>query len=135
MAVNTFDALMAEVNQKISEVSTAASEANAAAALAKDAAEEAKIQAQEAQSAAKGTSEAAQKAQEEAQAWENATVEAADIAAGGSASVTLSEQSGAKKLIFGIPRGAAGAQGPKGDMGRSGVTFTLSGSRLYITTG
>jgi hypothetical protein len=40
-----------------------------------------------------------------------------------------------KHFTFGVPRGADGAKGEKGDMGKSGVTFRLSGSTLTITTG
>lgn len=135
MAANTFDALMAEVNGKISDADMAASQANAAAAAAGEAAKQAQQEAQQAQTAADGAQQAAQSAQETAQAWENARVSAATVAAGGAATVSLTESGGAKALTFGIPRGADGAQGPKGDTGRSGVTFSLSGTRLYITTG
>lgn len=132
---NTFDALMAEVNQKISQAMTATSEANAAAAQANAAAQSATEQAQQAQTAAQQAHSAAQQAGEEAQSWEGAVVQAKTAAALSDADVSLTEEGGVKKLSFVIPRGENGAQGPKGDTGRSGVTFSVSGSKLYITTG
>ncbi|MBQ8620318.1 MAG: hypothetical protein IJ418_22800 [Clostridia bacterium] len=134
MAVNTFDALMTEVNRKIAEADAEASQANAAAALASEAAQSAQEEAQTAQEAATAAQEAAQNAQTAADAWEIATVEAVTAPAGSQASVTLTQEEGAKKLSFVIPCGADGAKGEKGDTGRSGVTFTLSGTKLYITT-
>ena len=134
MAANTFDALMAEVNTKIAQADTSASQANAAAALANEAAQRASEQAQAACDAAQAANEAAQKAQTEADAWENAIAEAETTEAGREAGVTLTQENGAKKLAFIIPRAADGSNGAKGDTGRSGVTFTLSGSSLYITT-
>jgi len=63
------------------------------------------------------------------------SMQAQTMEAGSQADVTLTQDEGAKKLAFSIPRGADGAVGPKGDTGRSGVTFTLSGTTLHITTG
>ena len=134
MAMNTFDALMTEVNRKIAEADTAVSRANAAAASANEAARNAGEKAKSADEAAEEAREAAKSAQEEADAWEKANAEAMTAEAGETASVTLTQEEGAKKLSFVIPRGADGAPGVKGDTGRSGVTFTLSGTRLYITT-
>lgn len=135
MAANTFDALMMEVNRKISEADTAASQANAAAALADEAAESAKEEAQAANTAAEAAQEAAENAQTAAQEWGNAVVEAKTAQAGSEAGVTLTQEAGAKKLSFVIPCGADGTTGAKGDMGESGVTFQMSGTKLYITTG
>ena len=59
------------------------------------------------------------------------TVQTETLAAGSAATATLS----GNVLTLGIPRGADGAKGAKGDTGRSGVTFTLSGTTLNITTG
>jgi len=134
MAMNTFDALMAEVNQKISQADTAASQANAAAASANAAGENAQEKAQDAQTAAQEARTAAQQADAMAAAWENVTVQAQTAQAGSEAGVTLTKTDGARVLSFVIPRGADGATGAKGDTGRSGVTFTLSGTNLYITT-
>lgn len=135
MAANTFDALMAEVNAKISEAGIAASGANAAAAQANAAAQSAQQQAQLAGSAAQDAQEAAIEATEQARKWEGALVEAQTGEAGAEAGVTLSEAGGVKKISFVLPRGKDGAPGAKGDTGRSGVTFSLSGTKLYITTG
>lgn len=135
MAANTFDALMAEVNAKISEAETAASGANAAAAQANAAAQGAQEQAQLAGSTAREAQEAAIEATELAREWEGAIVEAQTGEAGEEASVTLGKADGVKKISFVLPRGKDGAPGEKGDTGRSGVTFSLSGTKLYITTG
>lgn len=132
--MNTFDALMAEVNRKISEADTAASQANAAAALAGEAAQNANEQIHEAQEAIAQARETTENAQTAAQAWENARAEATTLPAGGEAKVTITQSEGVKKLTFAIPCGADGAVGEKGDPGRSGVTFTLMGTKLYITT-
>ena len=135
MAANTFDALMAEVNAKISQADTAASGANAAAVQANAAAQSADAQTQLTSKAAQEAQEAAADAAEQARKWEEASVEARTGDAGGEASVELSEENGMKKISFVLPRGKDGAAGAKGDTGRSGVTFSLSGTRLYITTG
>ena len=139
--LNTWDVLVREINLTMSAMNTATSGANAAAQLAREAAE----------SAAK-----------ENEAWANATAEAKTLAAGSDATVELTrDESGARKLTYGIPKGDkgdkgdtgaqgpkgdkgdTGAQGPKGDKGDTGaqgptgpvgVTFQLSGTTLYITT-
>lgn len=130
MANNSWNALVADVNGKISEMNTAISGANGAASTAKSAAENAKAAAESANAAAEtANGQAAQ-----AQKWIGATAEATTVAAGGEASVSISESGGVKKFTFGIPRGADGAKGEKGDTGRSGVTFLLTGTVLSITT-
>lgn len=134
MAGNTFDALMAEVNQKIAQAGTAVSEASASAAKAMEAAEAAGNAAAAADTAADNANAAADAANAEAGKWAGATVEAETLDAGASARLALSEKDGVKHLKFSIPRGRDGATGEKGDSGRSGVTFTLSGTKLYITT-
>lgn len=137
MANNSFAALMQDVNAKISEMNTAASKANSAAAEATTAGETATEQASRAQAAAGTADAAATKASGEATKWENAKAEATTLASGESATAALSEEGGAKKLTFGIPRGADGATGPQGatgPMGKSGWSFSLNGNVLYITT-
>ena len=135
MATNAFDALMQDVNTKLSEMGAAVSEANGAAAKANDATAEAAKQTAAAQNAAQAAAAAAQEASELAALWNGVAVEAVTLAEGNDATVKLSEADGKKKLTFGIPRGATGAQGQKGDTGKSGVAFQLSGTKLYITTG
>lgn len=106
--VNAWDALVQEVNLALSNVATATSNANAAAT--------------------------------QAAKWGSATVSAETLAEGSNATVTVSEANGAKHITYGIPRGATGAQGAKGDKGDkgdtgpAGVTFSLSGTTLTITT-
>lgn len=134
MATNSWNALVADVNSKISEMNAAISGANGAASTAKTAAEGANGKAAEASAAAQTAQLAARAAEEETQKWIGAMAEATTVAAGGEATAALSESGGVKKFVFGIPRGADGAQGEKGDTGRSGVTFSLSGSVLSITT-
>jgi len=134
MAVNTFDALMAEVNGRISEADEAASQVNAAAAAANEAARSANEGVQAVRTVVDAAQEAAQMAQEAAQAWENVIVEARTAEAGSEASVTLTQEAGINRFSFVIPRGRDGDKGAAGDMGSSGVSFQLSGSSLYITT-
>ena len=142
--LNTWDVLVREINLTMSAMNTATSGANAAAQLAR---------------------EAADNANEEADAWAKATVEANTLEPGSEATVELTrEESGARKLVYGIPkgekgdkgetgeagpqgdRGEAGPQGPtgpqgdrgetgpQGPMGPAGVTFRLEETTLYITT-
>ncbi|MBR4039419.1 MAG: hypothetical protein IKJ11_04890 [Clostridia bacterium] len=134
MAGNTFDALMTEVNLKIAQAGTAISQANASAAKAMEAADAAGSAAADADAAADHAGSAAAAAQAEAEKWEGATVDAAAIDAQESAGIALSEKDGVKHLVFSIPRGRDGAAGTKGDTGRSGVAFSLSGTKLYIST-
>lgn len=135
MATNSFDALVVDINKKISEMNTATSNANGAASNARNAVTAAETATQNANAAAAEANSAASNANTEADAWDKATASATTVSAGGSASVKLEEKNGAKSLTFGIPAGATGPKGDKGATGRSGVTFTLSGSALYITTG
>lgn len=134
METNTFNELMAEVNQAISDANKAASTANGAAATASTAATKASTAASSADAAAQAANRAAQAAESESDKWAGATVSATTLDAGADATLTLSEKNGVKHLDFGIPRGQPGADGQKGDPGKSGVTFTLSGTKLYIST-
>ena len=98
--VNAWDALVIEVNAAISNTKTASDRANAAA------------------TAANNASSAISKK------WDDAVATATTLAEGSSATATLTEAGGVKKLTFGIPKGATGAtgpQGPKGDKGDTGA--------------
>ena len=132
MATNSFDALVVDVNKKISEMNTAASGANSAAASARNAVTAADTATSSANAAAEAANDAAEAANSAADKWNGATASATTVAAGGEATVKLEDKDGVKAFMFGIP---AGEQGAKGDTGKSGVTFTLSGTKLYITTG
>lgn len=112
--INAWDALVAEVNLALSAVNTATSNANAAASKANASSENADTSAANAQSAANAVG--------------NATVSATTLSAGSNATVSLTEKNGVKHFTFGIPRGATGATG------QAGVTFSLSGTTLTITT-
>lgn len=114
---NAWDALVTEVNLAISNTNTATSNANAAASTATSAAGKAGAAAENANAAA-----------ENANKIGNATVEAVTLAPGSAATVGLTEENGVKKFTFGIPRGQDGPTGP------AGVTFSLSGTTLTITT-
>lgn len=110
--LNAWDALVSEINLSLSAMGTATSNANAAASSANTAATQ----------AAK---------------WGNATASATTLEAGSAATVEVTEVNGVRHIIYGIPRGATGAtgaKGEKGDTGPAGVTFTLSGATLTITT-
>jgi len=131
---NAFNELMAEVNQTISEMNTATSTANGAASTASTAAGKANTSADKADAAASAANSAASAAQAETDKWAGATVDATTLAAGSNATMNITEKNGVKNLTFGIPRGNDGAAGAKGDQGKSGVTFELVGTKLYITT-
>ena len=134
MAVNAFDALVSDVNKKLSEMNTASSEANGAAARASEAVTEAGKQSAAAGAAAEKATQAAAEANELSALWEGVTVEVTTLDAGSEATVALTEEEGKKKITFGVPRGATGAQGAKGDTGKSGVSFRYDDAKLYITT-
>lgn len=122
---NAWDALVGEVNLALAAVGTATSGANAAAVGASEAAESAR-------NAASAASSAADAANTMTTAWANATAEVTTLSPGSDATVSLGEnESGAKKLSFGIPKGD---KGDKGDTGPAGVSFRLDGTTLYITT-
>lgn len=135
MNENAFEALVSDVNAKISEMNTAISGANAAAAQAREAASSAGEQTARADSAINAANTAAQAANAENAKWAGAVASASTLEPGAGATAALSEENGVKKLTFGIPRGIQGEKGDKGEPGRSGVTFSLSGTVLSITTG
>ena len=134
MASNSWNETIADVNKTLANMNAAISSSNGAAASAKEAEEEAEKQATAAQNAAEDANEAAAAANTEAEKWKNATASAVALDAGSDPTVSISEKDGAKHITFGIPRGADGRVGDKGDTGKSGVTFTRSGTTLYITT-
>lgn len=135
---NAWDVLVTEVNMTIAGMNTAISRANAAAENA--------VQAADAASAA-------------GLQWAQTRAEVQTLPAGSSATVSTTVSDGQQTLCFGIPRGETGAQGPRGEkgdkgdtgdkgdrgdkgdkgdtgpMGPAGVTFSLSGTTLTITTG
>lgn len=134
MADNSWNTLTGEINQAMSDMNAATSKANGAAGQAQAAAEKANTAATGADNAATAASTAASRANLEAEKWEGATVSAEKLDAGAAPTVQLAEKDGVKNLTYGIPVGKDGAQGPKGDQGKSGVTFELVGTKLYITT-
>lgn len=131
---NAWNETIADVNKTLANMNAAISGANGAAENARTEAEEAGKQADAAANAAAAANTAADAASTEAEKWRNATVSAVTLEAGKDATAEVSEKDGVKHITFGIPRGADGRTGDKGDTGRSGVKFTRSGSTLYITT-
>lgn len=135
--VNAWDALVQEINLTLATANTAISGANAAAQAASESGEAARTAARAAEDAA-DTASAAGEAVETA--WRNAMVSAQTLEPDAAATVTISENQGIKHLTYGIPRGQDGEQGPQGPRGETGpvgpagVTFTLSGTTLYIDT-
>ena len=131
---NSWNETIADVNKTLSGMNTAISTANGAAEIARNEAQDADAAATVARSAAATANEAANAADAERAKWQGATVEATTREPGENASVALSEKDGKKHFAYGIPRGKDGKDGEKGDVGRSGVTFRLSGTTLYIET-
>jgi len=130
---NAWNETIADVNKTLANMNAAISGANGAAENARIEAEEAGKQADAAQKAAEDANNAANAANTEAEKWRNATVSARTLEAGEDVTIAVSEKEGVKHIAFGIPRGADGRVGDKGDTGKSGVAFTLSGTMLYIT--
>ena len=109
--INAWDALVAEVNLAISATNTATSNANAAAAVANK--------------------------------WGNVTTSVETLPEGSAATFEVTETGTGKNMKVGVPRGATvaqgpqgpqGIQGPMGPTGPAGVTFSMSGRTLIITT-
>lgn len=130
--MSTWNALVGDVNKAIADMNEEASKANAAAALAGEAAAAAQDAADAAKEAADAADEAADAAAKERSTWENATAGIRTLEADEDATLTLSETGGVKHFAFAVPRGETGADGAKGAPGVSGVTFTLTGTSLYI---
>ena len=131
---NAWNETIADVNKTLANMNSAISDANGAAEKAREEAEEAVEQANAAEEATAAANEAAAAANAEAEKWRKATVSAVTLEAGKEATAEVSEKDGAKHITFGIPRGADGRAGDKGDTGKSGVKFTRDGTTLYITT-
>ena len=130
--MSTWNALIGDVNRAIADMNEEGSKANAAAAQAGEAAAAAQDAADAAQEAAQAAQDAAQATQDERYKWENATAGVRTLEADEDAALTLSETGGVKHFAFAVPRGVTGADGAKGAPGVSGVTFTLTGTSLYI---
>lgn len=125
---NAWDALVAEINLTLSKMNTAISETNAAAENALEATKAANTQTDH---------------------LSKMTVQAATRNYGSGSTAALTDDGTKKVLTLGLERGpkgdkgekgdkgdtgATGATGPQGPKGPAGVTFTLSGTVLYITT-
>lgn len=134
MNENAFEALVSEVNAKISEMNAAISGANGAAAQAREAADAAHSQAEAAQQAVTAANNATQAANAESAKWAGTAASATTLEPGSDATASLTEEGGTKKLVFGLPRGERGEKGDPGEPGRSGITLSLSGTVLNITT-
>lgn len=132
MASNSWNDTIADVNKTLAGMNMAISTANGAAEIAREEATDANEAARAAQTAAQTANDAASAADAERKKWQNATVEATTLNPDAAATVSISEKDGVKHFAYGIPRGKDGKDGEKGDVGRSGVTFRLSGTTLYI---
>ena len=130
--MSAWNALVSDVNKTIAKMNEAASEANSAATLAGEAANAAIVAAENAEDAADAAIEAAEDAQAERTKWENATASIRTLEPDEDATLTVGDVGGVKNFSFAVPRGAVGKDGEKGATGESGVTFTLTGTSLYI---
>ncbi len=132
--MSSWNALLGEVNTAISKMNTAASGANAAATQASEAAQRAQTATQDAQQAAAAADDAAAAALAEKAIWKGATFSVTTLDQDAQPTFEMSEKDGAMHLVFGVPVGRTGADGKKGETGESGVSFTLTGTVLYIAT-
>lgn len=126
---NAWDALVTEINLTLSKINTAISEANAATEGAKTQTE--------------ATQKAVQAANAQAQRLADMDIRAQAREYGSGSTVQMADSGGKLVLTLGIERGKPGAKGDKGDKGDrgdkgdtgpAGVTFSLSGTTLTITT-
>lgn len=126
---NAWDALVTEINLTLSKINTAISEANAAT-------EGAKTQTEAMQ-------KAVQAANAQAQRLADMDIRAQAREYGSGSTAQMADSGGKLVLTLGIERGKPGAKGDKGDKGDrgdkgdtgpAGVTFSLSGTTLTITT-
>jgi len=131
---NAWNETIADVNKTLANMNAAISNANGAAESAREEAQAAGSHADEAEQVIADAAKAVEAANEEAEKWRRATVSANTLEPGSDATVSISERDGVKHITFGLPRGADGKAGDKGEIGSSGVTFTRSGTTLYITT-
>jgi len=115
-------------------MNSAISNANGAAESAREEAQSAGSYADEAEKVIADANDAVETANAEAEKWRRTTVSANTLEPGSDATVSISERDGVKHIAFGLPRGEDGKVGDKGEVGNSGVTFTRSGTTLYITT-
>lgn len=126
---NAWDALVTEINLTLSKINTAISEANAATEGAKTQTE--------------ATQKAVQAANAQAQRLADMDIRAQVREYGSGSTAQMADSGGKLVLTLGIERGKPGAKGDKGDKGDrgdkgdtgpAGVTFSLSGTTLTITT-
>lgn len=126
---NAWDALVTEINLTLSKINTAISEANAATEGAKTQTE--------------ATQKAVQAANAQAQRLADMDIRAQAREYGSGSTAQMADSGGKLVLTLGIERGKPGAKGEKGDKGDrgdkgdtgpAGVTFSLSGTTLTITT-
>ena len=126
---NAWDALVTEINLTLSKINTAISEANAATEGAKTQTE--------------ATQKAVQAANAQAQRLADMDIRAQAREYGSGSTAQMADSGGKLVLTLGIERGKPGAKGDKGDKGDrgdkgdtgpAGVTFSLSGTTLSITT-
>lgn len=126
---NAWDALVTEINLTLSKINTAISEANAATEGAKTQTE--------------ATQKAVQAANAQAQRLADMDIRAQAREYGSGSTAQVADSGGKLVLTLGIERGKPGAKGDKGDKGDrgdkgdtgpAGVTFSLSGTTLTITT-
>ena len=93
---NSFNALIADVNEKLTEMNTVVSDANSAAAAARTAAESVSAETDRVAAAVEEAEQAAQLAEAEAAAWENAVVTAETVDSSSQADVSVTESGGRK---------------------------------------
>lgn len=126
---NAWDALVTEINLTLSKINTAISEANAATEGAKTQTE--------------ATQKAVQAANAQAQRLADMDIRAQAREYGSGSTAQMADSGGKLVLTLGIERrkpgakgdkGEKGDRGDKGDTGPAGVTFSLSGTTLTITT-
>lgn len=133
--MSSWNALVSEVNTTIADMNKAASNANAAATQAKEAAQEAEEAIAAAQAATQAAEEAADECNETRAEWDGATFSVTKLDENAEPTFEALDRGGVKHLAIGVPSGKTGQDGAKGDPGVSGVTFTLTGTTLYIQKG